>query len=216
MTLFYCRKQARAAIELTGEEVGSFLNDILTAELNSLPVGEMQMSCLLSPQGRILHDMLIFRIRENCFWLEVGNNQILELKKSFEMYRLRKFITIKILENWSSFHFFHIDGKAFSSEQIKEIQAKLDDNELDIWRSGVVLDGKKTNYCEIDIIEEDLKFSFLKITLNEGKNRQIRRIASLLGYKVLDLQRVNFANISLGNLKEGDWKLIDINNSHKI
>ena len=130
MTLFYCRKQARAAIELTGEEVGSFLNDILTAELNSLPIGEMQMSCLLSPQGRILHDMLIFRIRENCFWLEVGNNQILELKKSFEMYRLRKFITIKILENWSSFHFFHIDGKAFSSEQIKEIQAKLDDNEL--------------------------------------------------------------------------------------
>ena len=97
-----------------------------------------------------------------------------------------------------------------------KLNGKLDDNELDIWRSGVVLDGKKTNYCEIDIIEEDLKFSFLKITLNEGKNRQIRRIASLMGYKVLDLQRVNFANISLGNLKEGDWKLIDINNSHKI
>jgi len=97
-----------------------------------------------------------------------------------------------------------------------KLNGKLDDNELDIWRSGVVLDGKKTNNCEIDIIEKDIKFSFLKITLNEGKNRQIRRIASLLGYKVLDLQRVNFANISLGNLKEGDWKLIDINNSHKI
>ena len=97
-----------------------------------------------------------------------------------------------------------------------KLNGKLDDNELDIWRSGVVLDGKKTNNCEIDIIEKDIKFSFLKITLNEGKNRQIRRIASLMGYKVLDLQRVNFANISLGNLKEGDWKLIDINNSHKI
>ena len=39
----------------------------------------------------------------------------------------------------------------------------------------------------------------------------LRTIASLLGFKVMDLQRINFANVSLGNLKEGDCKLIDIN-----
>ena len=37
------------------------------------------------------------------------------------------------------------------------------------------------------------------------------RIASLLGYKVIDLQRVNFANISLENINMGEWKLININ-----
>ena len=41
-------------------------------------------------------------------------------------------------------------------------------------------------------------------------NRQIRRIASFLGFKVIDLQIINFANISLGDLKQGDWKPIDI------
>ena len=37
---FYSLKNNCAAIEISGEEVGSFLNDILTAELNLLPVGK--------------------------------------------------------------------------------------------------------------------------------------------------------------------------------
>ena len=92
----------------------------------------------------------------------------------------------------------------------------LNQNDLDHWRSGVVLDGKKTRSCEISLIKkEPLNFS-LKITLNEGRNRQIRRIASFFGYKVIDLQRVNFANISLGNLKEGEWKIINKSKFDKI
>ena len=99
---------------------------------------------------------------------------------------------------------------------IVKINGKLDRNELDIWRSGIDLDGKKTNPCEINLIKKDSKCTFLKITLKEGRNRQIRRIVSLFGYKVLDLQRVNFANISLGSLKEGDWKLININKMQNL
>ena len=99
---------------------------------------------------------------------------------------------------------------------IVKINGKLDRNELDKWRSGIDLDGKKTNPCEINLIKKDSKCSFLKITLKEGRNRQIRRIVSLFGYKVLDLQRVNFANISLGSLKEGDWKLININKMQNL
>tara|TARA_B100000945_G_scaffold3143_1_gene2648 strand:+ start:525 stop:1235 length:711 start_codon:yes stop_codon:yes gene_type:complete len=99
---------------------------------------------------------------------------------------------------------------------IVKINGKLDRNELDKWRSGIDLDGKKTNPCEINLIKKDSKCTFLKITLKEGRNRQIRRIVSLFGYKVLDLQRVNFANISLGSLKEGDWKLININKMQNL
>ena len=99
---------------------------------------------------------------------------------------------------------------------IVKINGKLDRKELDTWRSGIDLDGKKTNPCEINLIKKDSKCTFLKITLKEGRNRQIRRIVSLFGYKVLDLQRVNFANISLGSLKEGDWKLININKMQNL
>ena len=130
MTLFYCPKHERAAIELSGEAVGSFLNDLLTSEISKLPVGEMQMSCLLSPQGRILHDMLIFRIKADRFWIEVSKNQMLSLKKSFEMYRLRKIVTIKILKKWCSGHLFYKNEKHFTPEKIKEIRLDLNDNEF--------------------------------------------------------------------------------------
>ena len=94
---------------------------------------------------------------------------------------------------------------------ILKINGHLNKNYLDIWRSGINLDGRKTCPCEVDLIKKDSKYTFLKIILKEGRNRQIRRIVSFFGYKVIDLQRTNFANIPLGNLKEGDWKLIDIN-----
>ena len=97
-----------------------------------------------------------------------------------------------------------------------KINGELNKTELNVWRSGIDLDGIKTNPCKIDIVKKDVKYTSIKITLKEGRNRQIRRIASLLGYKVLDLQRVNFANISLGNLKEGDWKLLDFKKIQNI
>ena len=91
---------------------------------------------------------------------------------------------------------------------IVKIFGALKNKDLDTWRSGVYLDEKKTSACEIKLIKKEKTSFILKITLREGKNRQIRRIASLFGYKVIDLQRINFANIALGNLKEGDWKVI--------
>ncbi len=92
---------------------------------------------------------------------------------------------------------------------IVKLYGNLKEKDLDIWRSGVFLNNKKTNPCEIKLVKKDLCSFILKITLREGRNRQIRKISSLFGYKVIDLQRVNFANISLGNLKEGEWKIIN-------
>ena len=52
----------------------------------------------------------------------------------------------------------------------------LNENDLKKWRAGVILDGKKTNTCEISLIEKDFLNFSLKITLKEGRNRQIRRL----------------------------------------
>ena len=92
---------------------------------------------------------------------------------------------------------------------IVKLYGDVKKNILDNWREGIFLDGKKTNPCEVELIEKDTINFWLKITLWEGRNRQIRRMANFFGYKVIDLQRVNFANVSLGNLKEGEWKLLE-------
>ena len=77
---------------------------------------------------------------------------------------------------------------------------------LDIWRNGVLLDKKITIPAKIEVIEIFKDKTLLKIILREGRNRQIRRIASLMGHPVQDLQRIAISNIKLNGLKEGNWR----------
>ena len=55
---------------------------------------------------------------------------------------------------------------------------------------------------------ESDKTSWLEITLDEGKNREIRRMLVHLGYEVLRLVRIKFCNYELGDLKQGEIKEI--------
>ena len=128
--ILHSYKRERSALEVSGEKAATFLNNILTAELVLLPAGKMQMSCLLSPQGRILHDMLIYRVSSNCYWVEVASTQIKDLKKRITMYRLRKAININILENWQSAHLYHQDCSAFSTTEINRIKDNLNETQL--------------------------------------------------------------------------------------
>lgn len=49
-----------------------------------------------------------------------------------------------------------------------------------------------------------------RVSMHEGRNRQIRRTFGGLGYAVKALHRTNFGNYSLGDIKPGEFKLIDI------
>ena len=53
------------------------------------------------------------------------------------------------------------------------------------------------------------KNCWLEITLDEGKNREIRRMLAKLGYEVLRLVRIKFCNYELGDLKQGCIKKQD-------
>ena len=48
-----------------------------------------------------------------------------------------------------------------------------------------------------------------QVTMSEGRNRQIRRTFSALGYEVKRLHRVQFGNYTLNNMKRGDYLVID-------
>ena len=68
------------------------------------------------------------------------------------------------------------------------------------WRKGIVLDGKKTLPAKIGIVESD-KTATIEIILTEGRNRQIRRVAQKLGYRVTRLHRIAIGSINLRNSK---------------
>jgi pseudouridine synthase len=46
----------------------------------------------------------------------------------------------------------------------------------------------------------------VELVMAEGRNRQIRRTADLLGHPVLDLQRLAIDDLHLGDLPEGRWR----------
>ena len=56
---------------------------------------------------------------------------------------------------------------------------------------------------------EGEKNCWLEITLDEGKNREIRRMLAKLGYEVLRLVRIKFCNYELGDLKRGEIKQLN-------
>lgn len=55
---------------------------------------------------------------------------------------------------------------------------------------------------------ELLKSDFFQVILNEGKKRQLRRMFSVLGFKVLDLKRIEIAGLKLAGLAEGNWQYL--------
>ena len=46
--------------------------------------------------------------------------------------------------------------------------------------------------------------------MSEGRNRQIRRTFGALGYTVNKLLRTNFGNYALGDIKPGEFEVVDI------
>ncbi len=67
---------------------------------------------------------------------------------------------------------------------------------------GVPVLGSISKPCKVKILGPNQ----FKIILTEGKNRQIRRMCSYLGYKVTRLKRTRIMNINLGNLEYGKWR----------
>lgn len=70
---------------------------------------------------------------------------------------------------------------------------------LQMWREGVILEGKKTLPCDIRVLKTGSKGdnSLLEVILKEGRNRQIRRVAEQLGYPVIQLHRTAIGPIQL-------------------
>ena len=82
--------------------------------------------------------------------------------------------------------------------------------EINKLEKGIRIDNYTTAPSSFKLIKtnQNKKTSFLQVTIHEGKNRQIRKMFKAIGYNVIDLKRIKEANISLGNLKAGEYRLL--------
>ena len=77
---------------------------------------------------------------------------------------------------------------------------------LDAWRRGVVLEGQRTAPAEVEILRRDREGVLLRVVMHEGRKRQIRDVAALLGHPVRELRRVRIGPLQLGILESGQWR----------
>ena len=73
---------------------------------------------------------------------------------------------------------------------------------------GIELDGIKTKRARVEVLSVDKvnDSSSIKLTITEGRNRQVRRMCEALGHEVKKLKRLSFAGITLEDLPEGAYR----------
>lgn len=84
---------SRALVVVSGADWRSFLQGLLTQDVESLAPGEARFAALLTPQGRLLWDMFAVGRDDGC-WLEVAREQREAIVQRLSMYRLRAKVAI--------------------------------------------------------------------------------------------------------------------------
>jgi len=98
-------------------------------------------------------------------------------------------------------------------EHDKEYEVRVtrrpDEEQLTIWRRGVVLeDGYRTLPAEVEVKSLTKSGAWLRIVLREGKNRQIRRTGVRIGLPVRQIRRVRIGPLELGKLQPGNFRYL--------
>jgi 23S rRNA pseudouridine2605 synthase len=74
-------------------------------------------------------------------------------------------------------------------------------------RDGIAVRGGETlTVKDVQVLRQGERSGWLEITLDEGKNRQIRRIFEAMDIEVLRLVRVATGSLRLGDLAKGKWR----------
>ena len=108
----------------------------------------------------------------------------------------------------------HLYGAVSKKEIINYFSEKgihLQSDDIKIIQDGLKIPDFGIVRAEISLLEIKDKDHFIwDVVLNEGKNREIKRIFSTFGSKVESLHRISFAGIELGGLKPGISKKLSI------
>ncbi|MDO5108854.1 MAG: pseudouridine synthase [Erysipelotrichaceae bacterium] len=84
----------------------------------------------------------------------------------------------------------------------------LTDDMARILSNGIVIEGKKTLPCDVEILERSVNRNrtVLNITIYEGRNREIRKMMEYFHCEVTRLERTHYGFLDLGRLRQGEYR----------
>ena len=95
---------------------------------------------------------------------------------------------------------------------LARVSNQVSDESIRRLRAGVKLDdGRMTSPAKVRFLKQEAFATVLLVTIHEGRYRQVRRMFEAVGHEVVQLKRVGFGTIMLGDLPRGSWrKLSDL------
>ena len=89
------------------------------------------------------------------------------------------------------------------------VYGAITDEALKRLQRGVTLNDGPAGRAKTDLITRNDEKSILRMTITQGKSRQVRRMLDEVGFKVIHLIRTGFGTLRLGDLKIGHYRYLD-------
>lgn len=86
------------------------------------------------------------------------------------------------------------------------VAGRITEQQLNTLKSPLEIDGYRIRPVGVELVRADNRTTWLRMTLFEGRNRQIRKMCAIAGLKVQTLTRTAIGAIRLGNLPSGSWR----------
>ena len=86
------------------------------------------------------------------------------------------------------------------------VEGKILESELAVMRKGAVVDGERMPPAKVKVIGVEEKTTKLSVIINEGQNRQVRRMFEAIGKVIILLKRVRIGDVKLGGLSRGEYR----------
>ncbi len=90
------------------------------------------------------------------------------------------------------------------------IKGSISEEELEPLKKGINIEDYQTKPAKVKImkIEKEQNISRVKVIIHEGRNRQVRKMFQAIGKNVIALHRSAIGNISVKNMKIGQWRYL--------
>lgn len=99
---------------------------------------------------------------------------------------------------------------------LAKVSNRVEEESIRRLRAGVQLDGRLTSPAQVRLVRYEAFDTILLVTIHEGRYRQVRRMFEAVGHQVVQLKRVGFGPIQLGDLPRGTWRSLTPNEIRKL
>lgn len=195
-------------IKELGTKIGK--NDIVTVNGNVIKKEEHVYYVLNKPSGYVttLNDEHNRKTVMDLFLSEDLENRIFPIGRlDYETQGVLLFTNDGSLSNRLTSSSANVE-----KEYLARVRGRFTKEALLKLMRGVKIEDYKTKPAIVEIVEYDKinDSSLVKITITEGKNRQVRKMFDVVGFEVKKLTRLRFGTISLDGLPRGSYRKLKI------